>query len=61
LVIDAFIEQYNRTTPEDIREDDRVFVERVINVFALENDGRHNTLVRLHMSGSRKGLDYITN
>jgi len=59
-VIDAFIEHYKLTTPKDVRKDGSVFVERVINTFALENDGRTNSTVKLRMGGSRRGLDYIT-
>lgn len=60
-VIDAFIEHYKLSTPQDIREDGSVFVEGVVNTFTLENDGRKNAKVRIRMGGSRKGLDYIIN
>ncbi|KAM0897773.1 hypothetical protein ACQ4PT_022347 [Festuca glaucescens] len=61
LVIDAWIEHYKRSNPQDVREDGSVFIERVINTMALEMDGRKNAPVRLRMGGSRKGLDFITN
>ncbi|KAM0908604.1 hypothetical protein ACQ4PT_015355 [Festuca glaucescens] len=60
-VIDAWIEHYKRSNPQDVREDGSIFIERVINTMALEMDGRKNAPVRLRMGGSRKGLDFITN
>lgn len=60
-VIDAWIQHHKLSNTEDKRLDGSVFIERVINTMALENDGRKNAPVHLRMGGSRKGLDYITN
>jgi serine/threonine protein kinase len=60
-VIDCFIEHHRRSTPSDIRKGGTVFVERVLNTYALQNDVRRNTGVQLAMGGSRKGIDYLRN
>jgi hypothetical protein len=60
-VIDAFIEHHRRTTPVDVGDDGTVFIEKSINTFALENDGKLNAPVKIRMGGTRKGLDYLRN